>query len=474
MTEAADETVGAAVDPLRGVSLFADLDDGDLARLRGSCPEIQLARGELLFTEGDPGDAAYVLASGEIEVFKTTAGREVLLAAGGGSRLIGEMALLLDEPRNASVRARTPATLIRLSQEQLQAVLTSSPSAAMAMLDVMIERLRSTQSKLKQDDRMVQLGTLTAGLAHELNNPAAAVERGAEHLARAFTAAADAQRIALSAGVDLTDDRAAESLAAVRTAARARRDLSALDRLDREQSLTSWLEEHHIDESWLLAPALAGAGIEPAQLDAIADVYEADAAAALLRLLAAEYEVASLLHQIAEGASRMSAIVKALKSYAYLDQAPQQEIRVTDGLEDTLLILSHKLGSITVERAYEDDLPPIMAYGSELNQVWTNLLDNAAYAITEAGLESGRIIVRVHATDETMVVEVEDNGPGIPADIQDRIFDSFFTTKPVGAGTGLGLDITYGIVVNRHRGSLSFTSEPGRTCFRVELPIQAE
>lgn len=460
-------------DPLRAVPFFAALSDDDLAQLQKQCSELALAAGELLFSEGDQGDAAYVLASGEVEVFKTVGGREVLLAAGGGNRLIGEMALLLDEPRNASVRARTDAMLVRVSRERFGGVLNSSATAAMAMLDVMISRWRSTQSKLKQSDRMVQLGTLTAGLAHELNNPAAAVERGAAHLEAAVSANGHARAAAAASGIDLQDETLAALLEEAAATGGSEPSLDAMTRLDREAAIEEWLDEQDIEAGWELAPALVTMGASTERLDDISERFGSESAEAVLRLMATEHEVAGLLKQVGEGASRMSAIVKALKSYSYLDQAPQQEVSVTEGLEDTLLILRAKTRDITVHREYADDLVPIQAYGSELNQVWTNLIDNAAYAIADSGREDGAIAIRAFREGDDLVVEIEDNGPGIPEDIRDRVFDSFFTTKPVGAGTGLGLDISYGIVVDRHRGNLSVTSEPGRTCFRVVLPIDA-
>jgi signal transduction histidine kinase len=180
----------------------------------------------------------------------------------------------------------------------------------------------------------------------------------------------------------------------------------------------------------------------------------------------------ALVHQIEEGTRRMSAIVKALKSYAYLDQAPVQNIDVTAGLDDTLTLLEHKAGGIEITREYAVDLPRIEALGGELNQVWTNLIDNALYAMTDSGTTDGQLVVRTARIDSGVAVEVEDNGPGIPAEIHDRIFDSFFTTKPPGAGTGLGLDISRNIVIHHHGGNLTVDSHPGRTVFRVELPLR--
>ena len=207
-------------------------------------------------------------------------------------------------------------------------------------------------------------------------------------------------------------------------------------------------------------------------VDAVTSDFEADVVGDVLRACAAASGALGLLHEVEEGASRLSAIVGALKSYSYLDQAPVQEIDVTRGLDDTLLILKTKLNQIKVVREYAEDLPEIEAYGSELNQVWTNLIDNASYALIDGDVADPRIVLRVSAGDSEVVVEVEDNGPGIPDDIQERVFDSFFTTKPPGSGTGLGLNISYTIVANKHRGELTLESEPGRTTFKVTLPIE--
>jgi signal transduction histidine kinase len=281
---------------------------------------------------------------------------------------------------------------------------------------------------------MAQLGTLTAGLAHELNNPAAAVQRAAAQLEE------------------------------------------TIDRLETAHAAGGALSEAARTALGRLAP---GPGAAPPVLDrealaaAVADL-DRDEAATVLRASCAAGEVRGLLREVTEGAARLSAIVRALKSYSYLDRAPVQSVDVGTGLDDTLLILKSKLSGIDIVREYAADLPLIEAAGSELNQVWTNLVDNAADAVRSSGRQDGRVIVRARAEGDALVVEVEDNGTGVPAEHRERVFDSFFTTKSPGSGTGLGLDISFRIVVQEHGGSLELAhSEPGRTVFRVELPLTA-
>jgi signal transduction histidine kinase len=248
--------------------------------------------------------------------------------------------------------------------------------------------------------------------------------------------------------------------------------LAALERADFEDDIEGWLTDHGVDRSWELAPGLVDAGVTLDRLSDLADHVDGSKLAGVIGLIGAAQEQFALLYQIEEGTRRMSAIVKALKSYAYLDQAPVQNVDVTAGLNDTLMLFEHKTKDVEVQRAYADDLPRIEAFGGELNQVWTNLIDNALYAVTESNQTDGRVIVRATPTEEGVVVEIEDNGPGIPEEIQSRIFDSFFTTKPPGSGTGLGLDISRNIVIYHHGGNLTVDSQPGRTVFRVELPLR--
>jgi signal transduction histidine kinase len=461
----------STVDQLRAVPLFSELPREDLERLCVGTEEVTLAAGELLFSEGDPGDRAYVVLDGQIDIVKATVGGEVLLAV-QSEGVVGEMALLEDAPRNASVRGRSAAVLLAIPKARLDELLDSSPSASQAFFHVMLGRWRDTQSSLQQSERMAQLGTLTAGLAHELNNPAAAVNSSANRMAEAMVRYGNA-RAAVASNLDADGlaviDDLLEGLYASRGSGN---QMSTLDQADLEDEIESWLADHDVDRSWELAPGLADAGLGVDQLSNIADKVEPSTLPSIIDLISAAQEQLGLVHQIEEGTRRMSAIVKALKSYAYLDQAPVQNVEVTAGLDDTLMLLEHKTKGIEVVREYADGLPAIEALGGELNQVWTNLIDNAVYAIVESDRDDGRIVVRALTTEAGVVVEVEDNGPGIPEEIQKRVFDSFFTTKPPGSGTGLGLDISRNIVIQHHGGNLTVDSEPGRTTFKVELPLR--
>ena len=455
------------VQRLRTVSLFSELPTEDLERLSVGIEEVHVPAGNVLFSEGDRGDRAFVVLEGQIEIVKASVGGEVLLAV-QSEGVVGEMALLEDAPRNASVRARSATTLLAIPKARLDELLDSSPSASRAFFEVMLVRWRATQASLQQSERMAQLGTLTAGLAHELNNPAAAVNRSAGQLYAAIERYGNARAaVALELG-----EAKAPFLENLLEAARSsgKTPLSALERADLEDDVEAWLADHDVDRSWELAPGLVEAGITVDRLSDLVDHVENARLEGVIGLIDAAQEQVAVVYQIEEGTRRMSAIVKALKSYAYLDQAPVQNVDVTAGLDDTLMLLEHKAKGIKIQREYESDLPRIEALGGELNQVWTNLIDNAIYAVMEEA--DGQLIVRAKPTESGVVVEVEDNGSGIPAEIQSRIFDSFFTTKPPGSGTGLGLDISRNIVIHHHGGNLTVDSQPGRTVFRVELPLR--
>lgn len=461
---------------LKAVPLFSELSDRDLDRICASAEEIDLAAGARLFAEGDAGEVAYVITGGEIEIVMTSAGRDVLLAVRSEGEVIGEMALLHEEPRSATALARTDATLISISRSALDDLLATSPSAVRSMFDILLHRWRDTEAQLRQSERMAQLGTLTAGLAHELNNPAAAVSRNAGQLDEAVARYGEARASIAAASLNGAAGSLLEPLLerGVRLA-REPIEIDLLARSDREREVEDWLGEHGVEDGWRVAPPLVDLGLADDELEGLAAQLDSDVLPQALRLLQTAIEVQQLIREVDRGAGRVSAIVNALKSYAYLDQAPIQAIDVAAGLDDTLAVLEAITDGIQIRREYASDLPQIDAYGSELNQVWTHLIHNSVDAIRESGRADGELILRAFSAEKCVVVEVEDNGTGIDAAIQERIFDSFFTTKPPGSGTGLGLDVSFGIVVRKHRGDLRLlSSEPGRTVFRVELPRQID
>ena len=378
---------GGIFEFLKKVPLFADLPKDDLLRLCREVSELELAAGQELFAEGSAGDEAYVIKDGELEVLKESAGREVLLAVRERGEVIGEMALLEESPRMAGVSARTDSVLIAIHKEQMDRLLETSTSAAAAMFNAILGRWRATESMLRQSEKMAQLGTLTAGVAHELNNPAAAVKRGADQLEAAVAQAMEAQT-----GVDelaLTNAQR-ETLEARLQRAREQAvrpaELDALARSDREYELEEWLEERDVEDAWELAPTLANLDYDTSDLAALADAFQPEQLPAVIGLVEATYSSVNLMTEIGQGAGRISDIVKALKSYSYLDQAPVQEVDIHEGIDNTLLILRNKLiAGINVRREYAPNLPTIQAYGSELNQVWTNLIDNAADALDGEG-----------------------------------------------------------------------------------------
>lgn len=328
---------------------------------------------------------------------------------------------------------------------------------------------RQAERTLRQSEKMATLGTLAAGIAHELNNPAAATRRAADQLQEAFGRLEQAQLLRDRVTFSEVGREILERVA--HTALNAAKKPSALDpmaRSDLEGQVEKWLEARAFVDSWELAPALVSAGLDPKALDEIAAKLQDEALVAAVSWIGAAFPVYSLTYEIGNGTARISEIVGALKGYSYLGQAPVQEINLQEGIDNTLIILRSKLKQgIAVKREYAPNLPRIMAHGSELNQVWTNILDNAADALGG----KGTITIRTRVSDPWAIVEIEDDGPGIPQEIQSRIFDPFFTTKELGKGTGLGLSTTYTIVRSKHQGAIDVESRPGMTRFTVKLPL---
>jgi signal transduction histidine kinase len=459
---------------LRKLPLFAGLDEDDLERLYALARRVTLAPGEVLMREGEEANSAYVAIEGSFEITKRAGEREAVIARRGTGEIIGEIALLENGSRSATVRAATKAELLEIGRSTFEELLQKCPGAAVSVLQTITARLRNTELMLRQSEKMAALGTLSAGLAHELNNPAAAVQRSAQQLRVALD---ELQQRATALGEYALSPSQMDMIAQLRDElpvrlASTNRDVLALG--DSEVDLQEWLEELGVDEAWEWAPALAASGWELQELAAVTREFPPGLQAALAGWLAAAVTSYNLLDELGQGAGRIAEIVGAVKTYAYLDRGPVQLLDVHEGLENTLTIMRHRIKQgVEVVREYDRSLPRIEAYGSELNQVWTNIIDNAIDAM------QGRGAIRIKTygvgdggSNAAIGVDITDNGPGIPTLVQDRIFEAFFTTKEPGRGTGLGLHIAYNIVVNQHRGEISVRSHPGETTFTVKLPAR--
>ena len=450
---------------LRKSPLFEGLSDEELNRLIGMAEPVTLRAGDILIKQGDAGDAAYVIISGEFEIQKQTGQSLIKIDVRNPGDVVGEMALLSRAPRNATVISKTDSETLRIPQEAFEELLLSSSTAAMAVLHWVMARLTQNESLLHQQEKMAALGTMSAGLAHELNNPAAAAQRSAAELNKILMKwlVLTHQIISIAFRENQTDwlshfmDEALRHFAAPLK-------LTALEKIDLVDQLQVWLETNHIESAWDLAPAIVKFGWNGESLEHLKSTTSFDLS---IRWLGTGCLAIGSLFEVQETAQRISQIVHAMKSYTYLDQAPLLEVDIHEGLENTLVIMQHKLKEgVRIKRDYSADLPRIEAYASELNQVWTNIIDNAIDAMNG----KGEISLKTYTADDKVVIEITDNGPGIPEEILARIYEPFFTTKPPGKGTGLGLHISHDIVANRHHGQLLVESKPGETKFKVILP----
>jgi signal transduction histidine kinase len=390
-----------------------------------------------------------------------------VLASRKTGEFLGEMSLLEQTPRTASARAVRESELLEIGPESFRAVLENNPSIAATILRTVASRLRSTEASLMQREKLASLGTLAAGLAHELNNPAAAIQRSSAYLREAFETwrrrTVELHALSLSEEERL---RLGELEERIIDCGVARGD----EATSREETrLTSALESLGIEEPWEIAPALVAYGWTVERVQPLSGAFPDSHLNPVVQWLGAGLAAQQLIEEIQRSSQAISDIVRAVKSYAYLDQAPVQEVDLRASLEDTLMILRHKIKQgIEIVRDFEAGLPRIEAYAGELNQVWTNIIDNAIHAMDGKGV----LEVRARRLGDEVEVRIADSGAGIPPDAASRVFDPFFTTKAQGVGTGLGLHIAHNIVVNRHRGRIDFESRPGRTEFRIALPLR--
>jgi signal transduction histidine kinase len=455
----------ATPEELLDVPAFADLPDDQIAWFLSQSREVSVKAGEIYAKQGDPPDTMFVLLQGEFE-WRGEFGGETVVIPGKVGDVTGALPFSRMKQFTVTGRAVADGRILKFPSSLFPALIQKMPELAKRLVGVLADRVRESTRLEQQRDRLAGLGKLSAGLAHELNNPASAAKRAAAQL-----------RVTLKRIKDASHELGRRELTPTQKAEIEKLESSfsqqnepppdALTISDLEDKIDSLLRSHGQNDLWQLAAELAQRGIKPSALESLFENLDTATARAALVRIAASVEIASLLNEIESSTSRISDLVGAIKEYTFMDQAPVQNVDVVKSLETTLTILNHKLKrGVTVQRDYLPIPLLVNSFGSELNQVWTNLIDNAIDAMNG----NGELRVRTYRDDGCVVVEIGDNGPGISPEVKAHIFEPFFTTKAVGEGTGLGLD-TVQRIVRKHRGNIQVNSKPGDTRFQVSLPL---
>jgi len=470
---ATDTGVRLAPEQLRELFLFEHLDEEQLAWVAERGWVCAAPAGSVVLREGDPAQVLVMLLSGSLRLTQRVGRDEVEV---NRSETVGAYAgamraFVKDETAQqytVTAQVLTDSRLFVLPAQSLVTLMETWFPMALHLLDGMFVGMRNSQERVGRREQLLALGALTAGLTHELNNPAAAAVRAAAALRErvgamrqklASLADDDLDRELLRLLVDIQEE-------AVLAAAKAP-DLSALAAAEREDEIADWMDRHGVSGGWELAPVFAAGGTTDQCLDKIASGAPPEVLEGALRWLASTLETETLLTEITDSVTRISTLIGAAKQYSHMDRTPYEPVDIHLGLKSTVLLLAGKAEGLTIVKEFDRTLPPVPAYPAELNQVWTNLIDNAIQAMSGAGT----LPLRTMREDNCARVEICDTGPGVPEELRLKIFQPFFTTKPVGQGTGLGLDISYRIVVERHGGDLSVQSVPGDTRFIVRLPL---
>ena len=461
-------------DLLRGLFLFESLSDDRLEYLCQHGAVVHVEPG-WLYRQGEDATCFYVLLDGAVVMSRRIGDDEVEVNrtsyrgsyVGAWNAYLGD---LVPQVYDQSVRVAEPASFFELDATVLRDVMQEWFPMAQHLLSGLFQGFTNRQRTVAQRERLLALGSLSAGLTHELNNPAAAAVRATATLQQrvskmreklAALAAGHLDEAALQTLIKFQDE-AAQRVAEAPT-------LSAMDASDREDELSDWLDDHGVGHAFEIAPTFVQAGVDGDWLDLVANAAPPDSLAGAIHWLYYTIDTELLMKEITDSTTRISTLVDAAKQYSQMDRSPHQTVDLHELLDSTLVMLARKIPpGVRVVKEYDASLPAVPAYAAELNQVWTNIIDNAVQAMGE----TGTLTIGTHADADFATVTINDTGPGIPEDVRDRIFEPFFTTKPIGHGTGLGLDIAWRIVVNKHRGYLKVVSEPGSTTFVVRLPLE--
>ena len=454
----------AVIAAIRKVAVFADVTDADLNWFIDRTHEFRFEPGEMMMREGTPAKLMFVLLEGELRGRKEHGGDGPVITMEAPT-VTGLLPFSRLKNYGLTARATLPVWGLAYSHTYFGELLQHLPDLSQRLVGMLTDRVRTYTELDQQSQKLAALGKLSAGLAHELNNPSAAARRSAGILRECLARLREAVRTS-SIG---PDDCAmlAEKEEKIRVSLKPPQYKDEFARIDREEAIQTWLEQRGVDNAWQLGPLLAEANLNDADLETFAKAAGPSLGPELTRF-ATLLEMDRIADELDNSTARISDLVKAIKEYSYMDQASMQEVDLAKSLDTTLTIMHHKLKrTISVIRDYSPDVPKVLAYGSELNQVWTNLIDNAADVMKDGG----KLGVRLVRDNDYVLVEISDNGPGIPAEIQSKIFEPFFTTKGVGEGTGLGLDIAYRII-RKIKGLITVKSKPGDTRFEVRIPIK--
>jgi signal transduction histidine kinase len=455
-------------DEIRAIPIFDGIADDDLRTLLAASEVVEFEPGDVLWQAGAPAESWWVNVSGRIDMLRVAGGEETVVGqmADPGRWAGGFGAWAEHASYFATGRASSTGRMLRVPNTALREMFSAVPLVG-HLVAGMFTTVRNIEAGVRERESLVRLGTLSAGLAHELNNPAAAATRAVEALDEQLEDALSSLFALATKGITARQYTGLDELRRQLLERSAPTD--SLGRADLEDELSSWMARQGLQRDWVMAPALAAAGADVEWCDTVLDLLGPESVQYGVEWVASTVTVRGLLEEVRESTRRISELVASVKVYTQMDRGALQSTDVTDGIDSTITMLAHKLGdTVEVRREYAADLPRVEAYVGELNQVWTNLIDNAVDAMDGEGV----LTIRTRAEDATVIVEVSDTGAGMTPEVMQRAFETFFTTKETGKGTGLGLDIARRIVVERHGGRIDITSEPGATTFAVTLPLR--